>query len=394
VSRLGSWTARIATAAVVGLIAAPLAAAREYIPPGNHIFAGLTGGKSILPYQHMVGKHPAVFEDYLTYNTPSYWIGAPRRSFRSRLGLELSTSKGYNLRGLITPRGIAFGGSDRFLVALNRNLFKSRRIFYVRIMGEPDGWWNAYAAFNADGSFRGSQNSPTSYIQAWRRSVIVLRGGPVAGINRRLRRLGLPALRTRNKRLPRPKVAFLWVPQDAGSPEIAANMPASFWPGSAYVDWIGTDFYSSYPNFSLLSHFYNQFGGKPFVFSEWGVSDDDPGFVHQLFAWVASHPRVRMINFYQGYGSSNPYDLKHYPATQRALRAELHSKRFLGYPPEYAHPKRQKRPTPPPETPPVNPQPAPPPSPPPVALPPPTPAPPVSPPPGLCIPLINVCLPL
>jgi hypothetical protein len=94
------------------LTVAPLAAAREYLPPGNHIFAGLTGGKSILQYERMVGKHPAVFKDYLTYNTPSYWIGAPRPSFRAGLGLELSTSKGYNLPGLVMPRGVALGGSD------------------------------------------------------------------------------------------------------------------------------------------------------------------------------------------------------------------------------------------------------------------------------------------
>jgi hypothetical protein len=72
------------------------------------------------------------------------------------------------------------------------------------------------------------------------------------------------------------------------------------------------------PAFSLLSRFYNQFGGKLFVLSEWGASSDEPGFVHELYAWVASHARVRMINFYQ---------------------------RFLAYPPKYAHPRRHKQQT-------------------------------------------------
>ncbi len=384
--------------AMIALTAVSSAPAKPYLPPGKHVFAGLTGGNSIVPYERIVRKHPAVFEDYLTYNTPSYWIGARDPTFRARLGLELSTSKGYNFPGLISPEGIALGGSDKFLVSLNRNLTRSGRIFYVRIMGEMNGWWNAYAGFSADGSSRGTRNSPHYYIEAWRRTVLILRGGTVAGINHRLRVLGLPKLkvklprvgrgprRHRITRLPRPEVAFLWVPQDAGSPEIAANAPGVYWPGSAYVDWVGTDFYSSYPNFSLLDQFYAQFTGKPFVISEWGIHPtDDPGFVHELFAWVAGHTRVRMLNYYQGYGSPSSYSLSRYPASRAALRRELRSKRFLAYPPEYAHPpKHYKHHRSPPKKPPVPPQPSP--GPPPPGPPPPGPTP-------VCLPLLNVCLP-
>jgi len=106
-------------------------------------------------FWHMVGKHPPVFEDYLTYNTPSNWLSGRDPNFRSRLGIELSTSKGYGQPGVISPQGIADGGADAFLVSLNHNLAHSRRVFYVRIMGEMDAWWNAYSAYNGDGSFRG-----------------------------------------------------------------------------------------------------------------------------------------------------------------------------------------------------------------------------------------------
>jgi hypothetical protein len=266
-------------------------------------------------------------------------------------------------------------------------------------MGEMDGYWNAYSAFSSDGAFRGTPNSPYYFIEAWRRTVLILRGGTVAGINRRLRALGLPGLkapllqkarrhgrtiRRHLKRLPRPKVAFMWVPQDAGSPEIAANSPGVYWPGSAYVDWVGTDFYSSYPNFTLLDDYYNEFTGRPFVISEWGVlGADDPGFVDEMFAWVRSHPRVRMLNYYQGFTSSGRANLAHYPASQQALRAQLRSKQFLAYPPEYAHPKKRRKhhKPPPPEKPPLPPKPGPPPS-------QPTPA-----PPELCLPIVNLCIP-
>lgn len=373
---------------------APDAGANAYLPPGNHVWAGLTGGSSIDPYQRMVGKHPAVFEEYTTWNRSTSWLRGADREFRSRLGLEISTSTGYGRGGVITPAQIALGRSDRFLVGLNGNLASSGRIVYVRLMGEMDAYWNAYSAFSANGLFRGPQNSPRAFVQAWRRTVLIVRGGPVGLINYKLRRLGLPAVRVnagRRGRLPRPKVAFLWVPQDAGSPQIAADAPGVYWPGGDYVDWVGTDFYGSYPNFSLLNQFYDEFRGKPFVFGEWALyGADSPGFVRSLFGWVARHPRVRMLNYYQGFTASGPANLRHYPASRGALRRAVRSSRFLAYPPEYARapkpgkPRGHKHHKP---APPHNPNPGPPPSNPPVVTGP-------HGPPLLCVPLTKICLPL
>jgi hypothetical protein len=319
---------------------APGATAREYLPQLGHVFVGLTAGTTILPWERMVGKHPPVFETYMTWNTPTAWLRPRGSPSRTRLALHISTAPGYAKPGVISPRGIALGGSDRFLVALCRNLAHSRKIVYARIMGEPNGHWNAYAPFNADGSFRGDQNSSHYYIEAWRRTVMILRGGPVWWINRHLRRLGLPRLKPRivgAAYLPHPTVTFLWVPQDAGSPDIPANRPGAFWPGSAYVDWVGTDFYSSYPNFAQLSRFYDQFTGKPFVLSEWAVDGgDNPGFVHALFAWARARSRVRMMNYYQGFTPSDPENLAQHPGSAAALRDELRSRRYLAYAPEYA----------------------------------------------------------
>jgi hypothetical protein len=341
-----NWAALLVLA--VSLCAVPSAGARPYLPPSGYVFAGLSGGTSIDAYERMVGKHPAVFEYSMTWNTSTAWLAARASPLRTRLGLALGTAPGYALPGVISPAGIALGRSDRFLVAMNRNLAHSRRVVYVRIMGEMNGYWNAYAPFNANGSFRGGQNSPHFYIEAWRRTVLILRGGRVARINRRLRALGLRPIRVGRLHphdvLPAPRVAFLWVPQDAGSPETAANAPGVFWPGAAYVDWVGTDFYASYPNFGLLDHFYNEFRGKPFVLSEWALYGvDDPRFVRALFAWVRLHPRVRMLNYYQGYSPTSKANLARYPASRTALRRALRSSRFPAYAPEYAHPRRAKR---------------------------------------------------
>jgi len=361
-------------ALAVPSIVAPGAAARAYLPPGRHVFAGLTGGSSIAAFERMVAKHPPVFEEYMTYDTPTAWLSHPDHGFRSRLGIELSTDSGWGRPGVISPEQIALGDSDRFLVSLCRSLARSRRIFYIRLMGEMNGWWNAYAAFDADGAARGIANSPRFFIAAWRRTVLILRGGPVRAIDRRLERLGLPVLRDgaigSARALPRPRVAFLWVPQDAGSPEIAANAPGAFWPGSGYVDWVGTDFYASYPNFAQLDRY-----------SEWALyGADDPGFVRELFTWVRSHRRVRMLNYYQGFTADAKPSLVHYPRSRRVLREELRSKLFLAYPPEYAHPVRVRHPRPPhnPSSP-SGPVGGPPPAPPPGGR-------------GVCVPLTTICL--
>jgi hypothetical protein len=340
--------ATLALAALAVLIPGAGAQGRAYVPPGGRVYAGLTGGTSVIPFERMVHKHPPVFEVFMTWNTATSWLSPPLHAFRSRLALHISTSRGYGQGGVISPQAIAQGQSDWFLLNLGRNLARPRRVVYIRLMGEPNGYWNAYAAFNADGSGRGPQNSPSWYARAWRRSVLILRGGRVRTIDRRLRGLGLPPIhgrlrRTRSGRLkplPQPKVTFLWVPQDAGSPDIAANAPAAFFPGYAYVDWVGTDFYSRFPNWSGLERFYRTrpWANKPFAFGEWAVwGSDSPGFVRQLFGWARSHPRVRMLVYNQGERAGGPFRLERYPAAARALRSELTRHRsWFALAPEWA----------------------------------------------------------
>ena len=53
-----------------------------------------------------------------------------------------------------------------------------------------------------------------------------------------------------------------WVPQTEGTPNIRKNRARAYWPGQAYVDWVGTDFYSKFPNFTDLETFYNDFEGQ------------------------------------------------------------------------------------------------------------------------------------
>jgi hypothetical protein len=317
--------------------AAPTSA-KTYTPPSGKVFAGLTGGTSIFRFESLVHHHPPVFERFMRWDTHTDWLANPYSTFRTRRAVALTTAVAKYKRAVVSSEGIALGRSDYFLVAMNRNIASSGRIVYVRIMPEMNGWWNPYCPFNKNGSSRGRAFSAHFFVLAWRRTVLILRGGPVSSIDRKLHRMGLPPIRNVSKRtaLPRPKVAIMWVPQTRGDPEIARNLPGVFWPGSKYVDWVGTDFFSYWRNWRWLTPFYNHYRGKPFELGEWGmVHGDRPSFIRDIFSWIRTHPRLRMFNYYQGYSLADPYNPIHYPKSMRMLRRELASPKFPQFAREY-----------------------------------------------------------
>ena len=131
-------------------------------------------------------------------------------------------------------------------------------------------------------------------------------------------------------------MSIIWSPLPGGSPRVKGNFPGNYWPGSRWVDWVGTDFYSQYPVWKDLNRFYAgaQWRGKPFAITEWAVSGvDEPRFAKQLVAWTVKRPRVRMLVYYDGFGAGNQYDLNLYPRTTNTLRLKLRRASFLPPPP-------------------------------------------------------------
>jgi hypothetical protein len=337
-------------------IAAP-AAARPYTPADGKVFVGVTGGRTAGGYARAAGKPPAVFQFFVGWGDSFRYAYRRARDAGAELMVHVSTYNGPGTRERITPRDIALGRGDGYLLALRRDFAVYRRPVYLRLFGEMNNAANPYSAYNHDGSARDSAHARRWFRQAWRRVYLVVKGGRVATIDARLRALGMPGLSHLPRRrhvgfadlanrggvaqlrptavrwLPRPKVAVQWTPMTAGSPDIAANGPGGYWPGSAYVDWVGTDFYSSFPNFAGLDRFYAtpRYSAKPFVFGEWAMwGRDDPSFMERFFAWVAAHPRVRMLAYNQGNHPTSPFRLFRYPRAAREMRAALESRRYTG----------------------------------------------------------------
>jgi hypothetical protein len=344
------------------------ASAVTLVPPKPNVFLGVSDRGSTAEFNEwaaLVGKHPALLQTFHPWGNSLNAAYERWRETGTRPILHISTANDQTLAEMITPQGIAQGGGDNYLLQLNAFFAERGLPAYIRPLGEPNRCLNAWSAVNCDGSQKGGEHSPYWYKQAFRRIAAIVRGGQtLEGINATLAEIGLPGLnRTKGpnpEALPAAPVSIVWSPLPGGSPRVKGNFPGNYWPGSRWVDWASTDFYSQYPVWKDLNRFYRgkQWRRKPIGIAEWAVHrEDDPRFVKRLIAWVVKRPRVRMLVYYRGFGESgNEYALGPYPRTTNTLRQKLRRPNFLSSAeynagtlpplPKKAKPKKPKKPKP------------------------------------------------
>jgi len=336
--------AACALAVLGALLAAPAVAATPtpglFEPKGKKVWFGVsdTGDPADFgAFSTATDKHPALIQSFRTWG--SDFPDSIRRwqTARARPILHITTADNNDGHELISPRSIAQGEGDGYLIRLNRLFAEKEMKAYVRPLGEPNRCLNVYASYECDGSLRDAAHRPRWYKLAFRRIYVIVHGGGKAkAINKRLAEAGLPPLNATVGGLPKAPIAIVWSPLPAGSPTVPHNRPRHFWPGSKWVDWAGTDFYASYPEWGALTGLYNRYAKKkPFALTEWGVeAGDDPEFVSKLFAWVHKHPRTKMLVYYQDFGSTSSYRIQNYSASLAVLKARLHSGLFPSYAPD------------------------------------------------------------
>jgi hypothetical protein len=322
---------------------APTAPALTLAPPKPNVLFGVSDRgttQDFAEFTALVGKHPALLETFHPWGNSLNSAYERWRETATRPILHVSTVDDQTLTELITPEQIALGGGDDYLLQLNDFFAKRGLPAYVRPLGEPNRCLNAWSAIDCEGNRKGGEHTAGWYKQAFRRIVTIVRGGgTLEEINATLAEIGLPPVnRTKGPPpavLPAAPVGIVWSPLPGGSPRVRGNFPGNFWPGTRWVDWVGTDFYSEYPVWKDLNRFYRgkRWQRKPFSVTEWAVAGaDDPRFAKQLIAWTAKRPRVRMLVYYQGFGpTENPYDLSLYPRTTNTLRRKVRRPNFLEY---------------------------------------------------------------
>ncbi|HEY6962330.1 MAG TPA: hypothetical protein VI408_10620 [Gaiellaceae bacterium] len=221
----------------------------------------------------------------------------------------------------LTPLDIAQGRGDALLVALNNAIAERGTTVYVRPLAEMNGHWNAYSAFNENGSSRGPAHSTTAFRKAFARMYVILHGGPA--VARRLAALHLPPLRA--GALPAAPVQVVWNPQGYGSPDLPGNSAQAYYPGDAYVDVVADDLYdiggkAEWPAADAL---YKAHPHKPFAFPEWGLwGIDDPSFVTRMAQFLRTHPRTIIASYYSGRPGSI-FDLASKPRSRAVYRAVI-----------------------------------------------------------------------
>jgi hypothetical protein len=313
--------------------------AAPYAPPKGKVWNGLTAGSDASDFESRTGKHPAIWQHFIAWGGHYQYTLQNSRGANARLMYHLSTSKGQNMPERFSPGEIARGEGDGFLVELTRDIAAVGAPVYMRLLGEMNNCNNPYAAYDCGGGRRDRDHSPETFKLAWKRVHLIMHGGDVAAIDARLQRLGLPPVQAGARTLPEPQIAFVWAPMTGGAPNISALRPQVYWPGRKWVDWVGTSFYSRFPNFTGLDRFYADFAAgkrKPFAIAEWAIwGADAPAFASRLFGWIASHRRVQMVHYNQGAEPGGIFRLSRYPASARVVRQRLAHPRYLGYAPEH-----------------------------------------------------------
>jgi hypothetical protein len=222
-----------------------------------------------------------------------------------------------------TPRSIAEGATDSFLVQLNAvvNSWSGPR-FYVRPFPEMNAYWVASSAYNQNGTRRDAAYSTRWNRKAFARIALLLRGGTRQTMNATLGRLGLPPVSV-DLPVTTPKLRMVWNPQGFGAPDVAGNSAQAYYPGDAYVDVVGDDLYDIRGHgatWAAAQRLYTAHPSKAFAFPEWGVwGFDDPAYVRAMAKFVRQHGRMEFIAYYSGMAGS-VFDLATKPASRAAYR--------------------------------------------------------------------------
>ncbi len=370
---------RLAVAVAALLALTPgTASAISLVPPKPSVFFGVSDRGTTAEFNEwagLVGKHPALLQTFHPWGNGLNAAYERWRETGTRPILHISTAERPD------PGGDDHAAADR--AGRRRQLPAPAQRLLLPSAGclptsgrsaSPTAASTPGRRSTATAARKAANTPPAGTRQAFRRIAAIVRGGQtLEELNATLAEIGLPPLnRTKGPNpaaLPAAPLSIIWSPLPGGSPRVKGNFPGNYWPGSRWVDWASTDFYSQYPVWKDLNRFYHgkQWKGKPIGIAEWAVHGvDEPRFVKQLIAWVVKRPRVRMLVYYRGFGEAgNQYALGPYPRTTNTLRLKVRRPSFLStaeYNAGTLPPLPPKVKTPPPTpTPPPEPAPTPPP---------------------------------
>src|SRR6476661_3509374 len=195
----------MARSTLLACLLALAAGAATYAPTAGHVLNGVAGGYSVSDYVSHTGAAPAVVQSFVAYNGSTGWAFDLADSAHARVMLHVGTTSPSGAER-VSPGAIAHGAADRWLAGLNRTIAQRGEPVYIRLMAEMNCHWNVYSAY---GGRHDAAHSTKAYIAAWRRTTVILRGGP--DVDAQLHALHQPPLQASGGGgLPAAPVAMQW----------------------------------------------------------------------------------------------------------------------------------------------------------------------------------------
>lgn len=274
----------------------------------NRPLLGIAGSADRFAAQ--TAQQSAVRSVFIGWGQGQTW-GSPFARLLAGLGpvpmVHIGTAADPSLRReAISPRGIAQGKGDGYLVAVNNAIAAYGGQIYIRFLAEMNNPKSLYAPRRPDGASRGADHAPAWYRAAFRRAFIIFHGGTPEQVNARLRAAGLPPTSGALTANPYPRLTMIW------NPLAGLSLAREFYPGNAHVDMVGNDMYASrhgIASYDANERLYRAHPRKPYALPEWGLEGiDDPSFVERICAFLKTHLRTKLAAYYEARSGSS-YDL-------------------------------------------------------------------------------------
>ena len=282
----------LALAAAAGMAAAPRAQAGSITPSSGvylGAFANETGGIATLEAD--IGRHLALDRTYMPW-TFTHWDKRIAPDVAAGRMPELA----WSAAPTTTAAAIASGSQDTLITAAARAL----RDTGAEVMLVP--WYE----FDQPRGHKRFIGGPKKVIAAWRHMVGLFRAAGATNVH------------------------FVWTPMAYDFGAHAKVDARTFYPGNAYVHWIGADAYNL-PGapfrtqgqlldpavaFATAHH-------KPFIVGETASLASvaaTPAWIEAYGPWAALHPAVKAVNFFDSISpKGNDFRLIAYPALLTAF---------------------------------------------------------------------------
>ena len=273
-----------------------------------------------------------MFGFFTRWNGPVEYIYESVQRAESRLMLHISTQDGYGTPEAFTPREIANGEGDGYLIRTNRRIAEYGQPTYVRFLAEMNQANNGYCAYNHNGSSRGPSHSTSAFKQAWRRATLILRGGPVASINAALDRLGLPPVDL-TEDLPGAAARDAVGAADGGHAEHPRQPRPRVLAGSEVRRLGRHRLLLEVPELHRPRDLLRRFPGQAVRVRRVGAVGRRQPRLRAPLLQLGQQPQARADAVYnQGNTNGGPFRLSRYPESRKAIAKALKRKRFLGKP--------------------------------------------------------------